>query len=571
MAKLQMKSGFTRKHKLPLILTLVHSVMKQLGLVEYINENVSWDPSHWEMSPGDLAQLLVLSTFTDIRIPLTHLEDRFEGIDVSFFLGSASKSAAVNSFNAGRALERIGESDPEKMYQVMALSAVKQAGIPTQRLHADTTTVSFYGEYDTTKMNLTDEERAELLQIECGYNKDGRPECKQAVVGQIVNETGIPIMQKIQDGSTPDVTWNARAIDYLREIQEKGFQYGVFVADSKLVTHDLVTSMNTPENRIPFVSRCPSNFEGKLEERCILRAYSENSWKDMGRFHDGEKAACYRGSCFREEVCGAPVRLLVLESSPLKEKATASLEKRRLELEPEVRKMGKKVFMCQADAEEEIRRFEKQPCVGLFQCQFSIEKEIKEKWPRGRRKADTQPEIEERYHLKPGEITINDRERDKYLQKASCIVLISNVREEEQGDAELVRIYKGQQTVENSFRELKTPSMASVIYLKNPKRIKALSMLLSLSLLIRAVIQYRMREGLKEYKRENPDIKLRAGWGGRALENPTYRLLYKHSVNCYFEKEDAGIYSYAWSSAETRERVETLLNLMKITLEDLIM
>ncbi len=158
MAKLQMKSGFTRKHKLPLILTLVHSVMKQLGLVEYINENVSWDPSHWEMSPGDLAQLLVLSTFTDIRIPLTHLEDRFEGIDVSFFLGSASKSAAVNSFNAGRALERIGESDPEKMYQVMALSAVKQAGIPTQRLHADTTTVSFYGEYDTTKMNLTDEE-----------------------------------------------------------------------------------------------------------------------------------------------------------------------------------------------------------------------------------------------------------------------------------------------------------------------------------------------------------------------------------------------------------------------------
>lgn len=81
---------------------------------------------------------------------------------------------------------------------------------------------------------------------------------------------------------------------------------------------------------------------------------------------------------------------------------------------------------------------------------------------------------------------------DKYLQKASCIVLISNVGEEEQGDTELVRIYKGQQVVENSFRELKSPSMASVIYLKNPDRIRALSMLLSLSLLIRAVIQYRI-------------------------------------------------------------------------------
>ena len=109
MAKLQMKSGFTRKLKLPLILTLAHSIMKKLGLAEYINNNVSWDPDHWEVSPGDLAQLLVLSTFTDIRIPLTHLEYRFEGIDVVFFLSSASKSTTVNSFNAGRALERIGQ------------------------------------------------------------------------------------------------------------------------------------------------------------------------------------------------------------------------------------------------------------------------------------------------------------------------------------------------------------------------------------------------------------------------------------------------------------------------------
>lgn len=570
MAKLQMKSGFTRKLKLPLILTLAHSVMKQLGLAEYINDNVSWDPDHWEVSPGDLAQLLVLSTFTDIRIPLTHLEDRFEGIDVSFFLSSASKSATVNSFNAGRALERIGQSDPEKMYQVMALSAIKQAGIPTERLHADTTTISFYGEYDTEKLKLTDEEKAELLQIERGYNKDGRPECKQVVVGQIVNEAGIPVLQKVQDGSTPDVSWNARAIDYLRDIQEKGFQYGVFVADSKLVTHDLVTSMNAPESRIPFVSRCPSNFEGKLEERCILKAYSECRWEEMGRFHCGEKAAVYRGCCFKEEVCGAPMRLLVLESSLLKEKAAVSLEKKRMKLEPEIRKAEKKVFLCQADAEEEIRRFEKLPYSEMFKCQFSIEKEVKEKWPRGRRKAGTVPKIEERYHLKSKEISVNEKERDEYLQKASCIVLISNVGEDEQEDIELVRIYKGQQVVENSFRELKSPSMASVIYLKNPERIKALSMLLSLSLLIRAIIQYRMREGLKEFNNENPGKKLRAGWGGRTLENPTYRLLYEHSVNCYFEKEDSGVYSYAWSSAETRERVETLLNLMKITLNDLI-
>ncbi len=40
MAKLQMKSGLEQKKKLPLILTLAHSIIKKIGLVEYINQTV---------------------------------------------------------------------------------------------------------------------------------------------------------------------------------------------------------------------------------------------------------------------------------------------------------------------------------------------------------------------------------------------------------------------------------------------------------------------------------------------------------------------------------------------------
>ena len=86
-----------------------------------------------------------------------------------------------------------------------------------------------------------------------------------------------------------------------------------------------------------------------------------------------------------------------------------------------------------ADAEEEIRRFEKLPCSGLFQCRFRIEKERKEKWPRGRRRAGAVPQIEEKYRLKAEEITSKEKEREEYLQKSSCIVLISNTTKEERG------------------------------------------------------------------------------------------------------------------------------------------
>ena len=131
-------------------------------------------------------------------------------------------------------------------------------------------------------------------------------------------------------------------------------------------------------------------------------------------------------------------------------------------------------------------------------------------------------------------------------------------------------IYKGQQVVENSFRLLKEPKLASVIYLKNPARIQVLTMLLTFSLLIRAIIQYRMREGLKQFNEENPGVVLKVGWQGKPLLNPTFKLLYEHSINCFFEKEEPGKYSFSWYNRQTEYRVSTLLKLMGISIYDLL-
>ena len=566
---LKMKSMFERKKILPLVLTLANSIIKELGMVELINKSVEWDPDHWEVTPGDLAKIIVLSTFFSMRIPLTHLADRFEGIDLDFFISSQSKSSGVNSFNAGRALERIGRSDYGGIYETLALSAIKRANIPTERLHADTTTISFYGEYDIDTSSLTSEEREECLAIERGYNKDGRPQCKQVVVGQIVNEAGMPVSSRTMDGSTADVDWNSEAVKYLKQLQASGFQYGVFVADSKLVTHDLVSSMNGEGGHVTFVSRCPSSFEDKLEGRQIQKAYEAGGWVDLGSFHAGKDASAYRMQSFHEDVCGGPMRLLVLESSSLKEKARLSLEKERRSLDPAIKALEKKAFRCEADAAEEWRRFGREKGLKLFECACRMERELIEKWPRGRRGAGTKPKIEERWHVKVTETREREEECERFLRRESCIVLISNAPEQ-YSDRELVAAYKGQQVVENSFRELKSPSMASVVYLKNPDRIEALCMLLTFSLLIRAIIQYRLREGLREYLEKNPEGELRAGWGNRPLKNPTYRLFYEHGANCYFEKEGSGEYSFAWPTVETRERMSILLELLGIGLEELV-
>ena len=569
MANLQINPEPARKKIIPFAMAVANTIIKDLRIVELINETVTWDRSHWNISPGGLVKMLILGTFTDIRIPLTRLPERLADIDRAYFLDPEDKSDFVNESNVGEALDRIGETNFDRLYETIALSAIQQYNIPVERMHGDTTTISFYGDYDLDKLDLTDTEKEALLHIEQGYNKDGRPKCNQVVVGQIVNEHGIPIISQTMNGATSDIAWNREAINYLTRLKEIGFSQGIFVADCKLVTEPHITKMNDPDTRIEFVSRCPANFQNRLEHRTIAKAYATDQWTTIGAVTESENATQYRSVSFIEEICGAPMRLLVLESDTLQNKAEQAIEKKKVALAPLIQALENKHWECQPDAEQECKRFLAIKELKLFDCEVQIEKQTEEKWPRGRRSADTKPIIKETYHLKVTKIARSESACQEFLQRETCFVLISNVTDDI-SDADLLKIYKGQQVVENSFRALKSPQLASVIYLKDQTRIQVLTMLLTLSLLIRALIQHRMRDGLKAYQETHPGETIRAGWGGRILKAPTYKLFYEHSINCYFEQETEGQYSFAWPSVATQSRVELLLVFMGLSLEQLM-
>ena len=512
-----------------------------------------------------------MNTFTDMRAPLSHLEDRLEDVDTEFFLENEPiKSTFVNASNVGEAMDRLAKVENfEDQYTSLALSAIVKYEMPITRYHNDTTTISFYGEYDIDKMELSEEEKETLLHIEKGYNKDNRPGSNQVVVGQVTNEYGIPMVSKTLDGATSDVKWNRMAIEYVQQLQSSGFKQGVFVADSKLMTEEDITTMNNPDSPIQFVSRCPANFNEKLESRMIFKAYENGQWQEMGTYGKGKDATGYKGISFIEEVYGTPTRLLVLESDTLKHSAEAAFLKKEAELKSLIESLEKTKWACQEDAENEKNRFLTKKTLAYFDCDIQIEKQVTEKWPRGRRGPKTKPQLEESYHLHVAAVSKNETICRDFMYTESCIVLISNVIEG-MNDDELIKTYKGQHIVENSFRALKSPQLASVIYLKKPGRVKVLTMLLTFSLLVRALIQYRLRVGLKDYTEKNPQVVLRAGWGGRILERPTFKLFYEHAVNCYFERISWNEYRFEWPTVETRVRVEPLLMLLGLSLKQLI-
>ena len=571
MPKVKETMALSRKKKITLVMALANSILNKLHFKERINESIKWDKSQWGISPGGLAKALVLSTFTDMRAPLSHTQDRLYGMDMTYLLGEDADAQGINEFNTGRALERIGESDYESIYENLALSAVTTYNIPVTRLHSDTTTISFYGEYDVNDMKLTPEEQEELIQIEKGYNKDGRPDSKQLIAGQIITDNGIPIVNRVLNGATSDADWNKEALSYLEEIRKKGFCQGIYVADSKLVFEEAVIKMCRKETRIDFVSRCPASFSDKLEERIINRAYRDEAWEDLGQISNAKTAGSYRGISYHEYMYGEMMRLVVLESSVLAEKAEESIEKKKTKLTPIIKDLEKKTFVCRADAEKEYARFIKQKALQLFECTPEITEQVTEKWPRGRRSATAQPTVTSSWKVKIIELKRNIEACSKHIRKESCYVLISNIADETVTARTLLEIYKGQHVVENSFRQLKGPNLASVIYLKNPYRICGLTTLFSFALLVRALIQHRLRDGLCNHKAVYPDEPIMSGWGGKVLTNPTFKLFYEHSFNCYYEQDETGEYNFVWPFVETRQIVEPLLKLMGESVASLLL
>jgi transposase len=69
--------------------------------------------------------------------------------------------------------------------------------------------------------------------------------------------------------------------------------------------------------------------------------------------------------------------------------------------------------------------------------------------------------------------------------------------------------------------------LADSLFLKSPKRIMALMMVMTICLLVYAALEYRMRQALKEKKQTFPNQK------GKLIENPTIRWVSQYFVGIH--------------------------------------
>lgn len=431
-------------------------------------------------------------------------------------------------------------------------------------MHSDTTSITFFGNFQgSIKGEDNQETNKEPINITYGHNKDHRPDCKQMVLGQITNEVGVALCSHPMDGNTSDVTWNKKALELVKEIQQE-MEIGdaIYIADCKLVTMKLFLSM---VDDIFFISRVPSRFDNKLQARIRREAYEADKWEDVGKLSASKKACTYQIQGFTKDVYGKKTRLVVVKSSASLAAFEGSMKKKRKAIERDIKKLQKKVFSCKDDAVQEwesfLKKHQKEPYL------FSMELvEIKtEKRPVGRPGKNPKPPtviIEWSLNIKMEE----DQKKMKELrQKAESFVLISNVPKSISTTKQILEQYKGQVVVELNFKTIKSPALLSKVFLKKEERIEAMTMLIGVSLMIRALMLYQLRKGFQE-RGENPRI----GYSGIALKNVTMGLFEYAMDSLEIERQDDGEYNiYIYGGPKAELRATKLLEYLGLDFSDL--
>ena len=360
------------------------------------------------------------------------------------------------------------------------------------------------------KYNSHQEAEEGVVQITQGYSRDHRPDLNQVGLQLIVeNQAGIPLVMQALDGNSSDKTSFTEAIkthvDHLQT--ELGVDY--IVGDSALYTAHSLEQMK----ELYWISRVPETLS---DARYVIDAMSPQLMADSHQ-------ETYSSVCM--DYAGVQQRWVVNYSPQAYQRALISVNKQCLQLSRQELKqfqtLCQKEFACENDAIKAIEALEKK----LKMTQINDISVIKR--PRfnnkGRPPKEAQPDYY-RWQIDGSMASIIETRAIK-LRRKSCFILATNQLDVSAlNEEELIRRYKqDQQKVERGFRFLKDPQfLAATLYLKKPERIMALLMIMTLSLLIYATLEYRIRTALDEEDETFPNQK------GEPIKNPTTRWVFQY-------------------------------------------
>jgi transposase len=267
-----------------------------------------------------------------------------------------------------------------------------------------------------------------------------------------------------------------------------------YVADSAVVTEqNLTTIASLPLN---LISRFPETFA--LCHHLIERAVKDDVWEDIGKLSSRTGSASYKITSYIEALYDRQYRFVVVYSDKHNERKLKSLTKKIEKEHKRLLKLNKKpaLFHCPDDAQDALAATIKSTVFWNVTGQIQAVTIKKKSNKRGRRPKNAVVEYDTFYKVQY-EITKNESRITCEQQKAGMFVLITTDLDTYR-DKDILVEYKGQISVEVTFKFLKSPMIVDRLFLKNNSRIEALGYLMLIALMVWSLMEREVRQNIAE-------------------------------------------------------------------------
>lgn len=482
---------------------LVAAVCQDLKIAQRIDNRLPSGPQR-KVSPGVATVAMIINGlgFTNRTLYLSHRF--FASKPIERLLGVNLKAEDITDHALGCALDDIAEYGASKLFAEVAFEIALDNNLLDAVHRVDTTSLSVHGAYEV-------DDDPKIIEVTHGFSKDHRPDLKQVVLSLVVNgPSSIPLWMDPLDGNNSDkVSFH----ETIKNVEHFRSQINLdhtsrWIADSALYTKERLLK----KNDFLWVTRVPETIS---EAKRLTEMPSKDiDWTDVG---DG-----YKMSKFDSSYGGVMQRWVLVFSQQAYHREQKTLEnklqKEAKKLERALWHLGNQIFHCEKDAIKAFKVASKG--YKLHRITSTLIPSSKHAGPGRPKKGADQTLIG--YKIKTS-FERNSIEIEKILNTKGRFILATNDLDVDSYQNEKVlQDYKEQQKVEGGFRFLKDPwFMVDTIFLKLPKRIEALMMIMTLTLLVYNVGQYWLREQLKMEETTLPNQL------GKEVQNPTLRWIFQ--------------------------------------------
>lgn len=469
-------------------LGIVSGLCKEIGLVETIDDVIGVDEQQI-VTTGESVMSMVINALGFVSKPLYMFPDFMEKKPVKLLFRDGLNAEDFNDDTLGRALDRLYENDPTKIFSTVSSKALSALGIKRDFFHLDTTTMNVHGEY-----TCLGEDMIPIL-ITYGKSKAHREDLKQFIISLItVSEFDLPVWIKALSGNTSDKTHFREVIgEYSKMLTMGSDEKAHFIMDSAMYTDKNIRAMS---DDIYWLSRVPESI--KIAKELLISTDLEDMIKS--------NLEGYHIKSFSKTYADVNQKWVVVFSEKSFDKEIKTFEKK---VTKEGKKIGKEIwhlgnheFTCKEDALKSAQDMEKKWKYYNLDDYEYIEKKKNVKGKCGRPSKDTR-DIKIVYKIKASYKPDEKALENERKCKGKFIVATNDLNLPEE---DTLKEYKGQQSVERGFRFIKDPLFfASATFLKSPRRIVSLVMIMGLSLLIYSLAQRKLRKALESMDETIPN------------------------------------------------------------------